>query len=171
MVKSFDTVDRGVLYRVLSGLGLPASFRHVFACGLGEPRTRDGGILHGAPYDVHCCSVCGVCICMPWGGVVRKQVFAGASLDANTPSPSSFSVNSSDHFGKSRSRFPDAGTLVLSLRVVAGLGEESSDVPCGNNVEDVLALELEEPADNPGTEIGTVLRAALGYSAIWGRGF
>ena len=45
--------------------------------------------------------------------------------------------------------------LVLSLRIVAGLDEESPDVPCGNEVEDVLALELQELVDNPGTTIGT----------------
>ena len=30
VVKSFDTVDRGVLDRVLSSLGLPAWFRHAY---------------------------------------------------------------------------------------------------------------------------------------------
>ena len=29
------------------------------------------------------------------------------------------------------------------------------DVSCGNDVEDELALELEEPVDNPGATIGT----------------
>ena len=105
-------------------------------------------------------------------------MFAGASLDANTPSSSRFSVNSSDQSCKYRNQFLDAGMiylflvvflvfvgsrnrlpevvmLVLSLRVVAGLGEVSSDVSCGNDVEDVLALELEEPVDNPETTIGT----------------
>ena len=43
----------------------------------------------------------------------------------------------------------DAEMLVLTLRVVAGLDEKPSDVSCGNDVEDVLALELEEPVDNP----------------------
>ena len=54
VVKSFDIVDRGVLDRVLSGLGLLVCLRHVsFAChagvrfrfqlasGLGEPWARD----------------------------------------------------------------------------------------------------------------------------------
>ena len=49
-IKSFDTVDRGILDRVLSSLGLPAWFRHArfefhaivrlrfkLAAGLGEP--------------------------------------------------------------------------------------------------------------------------------------
>ena len=45
--------------------------------------------------------------------------------------------------------------LVSSLRVVAGLDEVSSDVSCGDDVEDVLALELEEPVDSPRTQIGT----------------
>ena len=41
VIKSFDTVDRGILDRVLSSLGLPGWFRHVnfefhslgFVCG------------------------------------------------------------------------------------------------------------------------------------------
>ena len=57
VIKSFDTVDRGVLDDVLSSLGLPGWFRHAYfeyhahvrlrfklAAGLGEPWTRDGGI-------------------------------------------------------------------------------------------------------------------------------
>ena len=82
-------------------------------------------------------------------------MFAGVSLDANTPLSSRFSVNSSDHSGKSRNRFPDAGKLVSSLRVVAGLADASSDVSLGNDVGDVLAIELEELVDDPGTTIGT----------------
>ena len=100
------------------------------------------------------------------------------SLDANTPSSSRFSVNSSIQSGKSRNQFPgagtmslflcvflvfvglrdrflDAGTLVSSLRSVAGLHEESSDVSCGHDVADVLALELEKPVADPGTTVGT----------------
>ena len=49
---------------------------------------------------------------------------------------------------------PNNGKLVLRRRVIAGLDKESSDVSCGNDVGDVLALELEEPVDNPGTTIG-----------------
>ena len=62
VVESFDTVDRGVLDRVLSSLGLPAWFRHAYfqyragvrlrfklAAGLGESWTRDGGIPQGCP--------------------------------------------------------------------------------------------------------------------------
>ena len=58
--KSSDTVDREILDRVLSSLGLPAWFRHAsfeyhahvglrfqLASGLGETWTRDGGIPHG----------------------------------------------------------------------------------------------------------------------------
>ena len=61
VIKSFDTVDEGILDRVLSSLGLPAWFRHAyfeyhlhvrsrfeFAAGLGEPWTRDGGFFRGA---------------------------------------------------------------------------------------------------------------------------
>ena len=62
VVKSFDTLDREILDRVLSSLGLPAWFRHAYfqyhakvrlrfklAAGLGEPGTRDGGIPQGCP--------------------------------------------------------------------------------------------------------------------------
>ena len=65
VVKSFDTVDRGVLDRVLSSLGLPAWFRHAYflyhagvrlrfklAVGLEESWTRDGGIPQGCPLSM-----------------------------------------------------------------------------------------------------------------------
>ena len=55
IMKSFDTVERSMLDRVLSCLGLPVWFRHTYfechahvrlrfklAAGLGEPWTRDG---------------------------------------------------------------------------------------------------------------------------------
>ena len=61
VVKSFDTVDRGILDRVLSSLGLPFWFRNAYfeyhahvrlrfklASGLGEPWTRDGRSLRVA---------------------------------------------------------------------------------------------------------------------------
>ena len=66
VVNSFDTVDRWILDRVLSSLGLPAWFRnacfeyraHVrlrfkLASGLGEPWTRDGGIPQECPFEHH----------------------------------------------------------------------------------------------------------------------
>ena len=65
VVKSFDTVDRSVLDRVLSSLGLPDWFRHAYfqyhagvrlrfklAAGLGESWTRDGGIPQGCPLSM-----------------------------------------------------------------------------------------------------------------------
>ena len=65
VIKSFDTVDRGILDRVLSGLGLPGWFRHAcfeyhahirlrfkLASGLGEPWTRDGCIPQGCPLSM-----------------------------------------------------------------------------------------------------------------------
>ena len=69
VIKSFDTVDRGILDRVLCSLGLLGCFRHAYfeyhahvrlrfklASGFGEPWVRDGGIPQGCPfeYDVHC---------------------------------------------------------------------------------------------------------------------
>ena len=60
VINSFDTVDWGILDRLLSSLGLPGWFRHAYfeyhahvrlrfklAPGLGEPWTRDGGIPQG----------------------------------------------------------------------------------------------------------------------------
>ena len=62
VTKSFDTVDRVILDRVLCCLGVPGWFRHAHlkyhahvrlrfkpAAGLGEPWTRDGGIPLGCP--------------------------------------------------------------------------------------------------------------------------
>ena len=58
VIKSCDTVDRGILDLVLSSLGLPGWFRHAYfeyhahvrlrfklASGLGEPWTRDGEVF------------------------------------------------------------------------------------------------------------------------------
>ena len=100
----------------------------------------------------------------------------GVSLDADTPSFIRFSVKSSNHSGKSRNRFPSTRSMslfsssdhselsnwspstgrgVLRRRVVARLDVESSGESCVNDVEDffLLAVELEEPVDNPGTTI------------------
>ena len=57
VIESFETVDRSILDRVLSGLGLPDWSRHAYfefhadvrlrfklSSGLGVPWTRDGGI-------------------------------------------------------------------------------------------------------------------------------
>ena len=73
VVKSFDTVDRGILEDcVLSRLGLPGWFRHAYceyhshvrlrfrlASVLGQSWTRDGVYSSGLSleYDVYCCSV------------------------------------------------------------------------------------------------------------------
>ena len=65
VVKSFDTVDRGMLDYVLSRSGLPGWFLHVYveyqarvrlkfklSCGLGQSCTRDGGIPPGCPLSM-----------------------------------------------------------------------------------------------------------------------
>ena len=65
VVKSFDTVDREILDRVSSGLGLLGWFRHAYfeyhahvrlrfklASDLGEPWTRDGCIPQGCPLSM-----------------------------------------------------------------------------------------------------------------------
>ena len=75
VIKSFDTVDRGVLDLVLSSLGLPAWFRHAYfeyhaqvrlrfklVAGLGEPWTRDGGIPQGCPLS----TMFIVALYLPW---------------------------------------------------------------------------------------------------------
>ena len=43
-----------------------------------------------------------------------------------------------------------------------------ADVPCGNDVEDVLALEMEELVDNPGTMIGTWFPCCFRFSCLFG---
>ena len=103
-------------------------------------------------------------------------MLAGASLDANTPSSSKSSVNSSNHSGISRNRSPWTGTVssffsvsvescnwfsnarlrVLRLRVDAGLGVESSAIEsCDADVEDVVVHEVDGSVDNPGTTRST----------------
>ena len=75
VVKSFDTVDRGILDYILSRLGLPGWFQHVYfeyhakvrlrfklACGLGQSWTRDGGIPQGCPLSM----VFIVALFLPW---------------------------------------------------------------------------------------------------------
>ena len=62
VIKSFDTVHRKILDKVLSSLGLPGWFRLAYfeyhsnvrlrfklASGLGLSCTRDGGIPHSCP--------------------------------------------------------------------------------------------------------------------------
>ena len=62
VVKSFDTVDRGILDCVLSSLGLPGLFGHAYfryhaavrlrfklSAGFGEAWVWDGGIPQGCP--------------------------------------------------------------------------------------------------------------------------
>ena len=63
--KSFNTVNRGILDRVLRSLGLLAWFRHAYfeyhahvrlqfklAAGLGQPWTRDRGFPQGCPFSM-----------------------------------------------------------------------------------------------------------------------
>ena len=75
VIKSFNTVDRCILERVLSSLGLPGWFRHAYfeyhahvklrfelAAGIGEPRTRDGGVPQGCPLSMMFI----VALCLTW---------------------------------------------------------------------------------------------------------
>ena len=74
VVESFDTVERGVFYCVLSRLRLPGWFRRVYfehhahvsfrfklVCGLGEPWTPDRGIPQGRPLFANFTSK--MCVC------------------------------------------------------------------------------------------------------------
>ena len=82
VIKSFDTVDRAILDRVLSSLGLPAWFRHAYfefhaharlrfklAAGLGEPWTRDGGVPQGCPLSMMFI----VALYLPWCRFLAAQ--------------------------------------------------------------------------------------------------
>ena len=72
VVKSFDTVDKGVLDHVLSSLGLPAWFRHAYFEYpahvrlrfklVAWPWTRDGGIPQGCPLSM----MFTVALYLPW---------------------------------------------------------------------------------------------------------
>ena len=92
VIKSFDTVDRGILDCVLSSLGLPAWFRHVYfefhlhvrlrfklAAGLGEPWTRDGGIPQGCPLSM----MFVVALYLPWCRFLSAQVEVQPQLYAD----------------------------------------------------------------------------------------
>ena len=87
-----DNVDRGILDCVLSSLGLPAWFRHVYfeyhlhvrlrfklAAGLGEPWTRDGGIRQGCPLSMMFI----VALCLPWCRYLSAQVGVEPQLYAD----------------------------------------------------------------------------------------
>ena len=82
VIKSFDIVDRGILERVLSSLGLPGWFRHAYfeyhahvrlrfklASGLGQSWTRDGGILQGCPLSMMFI----VALYLPWCRYLSAQ--------------------------------------------------------------------------------------------------
>ena len=82
VIKSFDTVDRCILHRVLSGLGLPVWFRHAYfefhahvrlrfklSSGLGVLWTRDGGIPQGCPLSMMFI----VALYLPWCRYLAAQ--------------------------------------------------------------------------------------------------
>ena len=71
VVKSFDTVDRAILDRVLSSLGLPGWFRHAYFeyHSLVWLRFKLSAGL-SIEYDVHCCVVfalVSLSVCPGWG--------------------------------------------------------------------------------------------------------
>ena len=92
VVKSFDTVDRGVLDLVLSSLGLPGWFRHAYfefhshvrlrfklAAGLGQPWTSDGGIPQGCPLSMMFI----VALYVPWCSYLGSQVGVRSQMYAD----------------------------------------------------------------------------------------
>ena len=92
VVKSFDTVDRGILDRVLSSLGLPGWFRHAYfeyhahvrlrfklASGLGQSWTLDGGIPQGSPLSMMFI----VALYLPWCRNLSAQVGVQPQLYAD----------------------------------------------------------------------------------------
>ena len=92
VVKSFDTVDRTILDRVLSSLGLPGWFRHAYfeyharvrmrfklASDLGAPWTRDGGIPQGCPLSMMFI----VALYLPWCRYLSAQVGVQPQLYAD----------------------------------------------------------------------------------------
>ena len=92
VVKSFDTVDRSILDRVLSSLGLPGWFRHAYfeyhahvrlrfklASGLGQSWTRDGAIPQGCPLSMMFI----VALYLPWCRYLSAQVGVRPQLYAD----------------------------------------------------------------------------------------
>ena len=92
VLKSFDTVDRDILDRVLSSLGLPDWFRHDYfeyhshvrpwfklAAGLGESWTRDGGIPPGCPLSMMFI----VALYLPWCRYLAAQEGVEPQLHAD----------------------------------------------------------------------------------------
>ena len=88
VIESFDTVDRGILDRVLSSLGLPGWFRHAYfefhsfvrlrfklSAGMGQPWTRDGGIPQGCPLSMMFI----VALYLPWCRYLASQSRASIS--------------------------------------------------------------------------------------------
>ena len=92
VIKSFDTVDRGILDRVLSSFGLPRWFRHAYfeyhahvrfrfklASGLGQSWTRDGGIPQGCPLSMMFI----VALYLPWCRYLGAQCGVSPQLYAD----------------------------------------------------------------------------------------
>ena len=127
VIKSFDTVDRGILDRVLSSLGLPGWFWHAYfeyhssvrlwfklAAGLGQPWTRDGGIPQGCPLSMMFI----VALYLPWCKYLAAQDGLQPQLYADNL--------------KCDSR--DPGVLLRAARFTTGyvrlVGQESAPSKC-----------------------------------------
>ena len=92
VIRFIDTADRGILDRVLSGLGLPGWFRHAYfkfhahvrlrfklASGPGELWTRDGCIPQGCPLSMMFI----VALYLPWCRYLSAQVGVQPQLYAD----------------------------------------------------------------------------------------
>ena len=112
VIKSLDTVDRGILDCALSMLGLPDWFRKVYfayhaevrlrfklATGVGEAWTGDGGIPQGCPLSM----VFTVALYVPWCRYLADQV--GVTLQLYADNLMCTSTN--DAFLLSAARFTD----------------------------------------------------------------
>ena len=146
VVKSFDTVDLGIL----SSLRLPAWFRHAYfeyhanvrlrfklAAGLGEPWARDGGIPQGCPLSMMFI----VALYLPWCKYLAAQEGVEPQLYADNL--------------KSVSR--DPGVLLRAARVTSGyvrlVGQEPAPSKCdfmstfGEVRKDMRAWTLADEGD------------------------
>ena len=92
VIKSFDTVDRDILDKVLSSLRLAVWFGHAYfeyhshvrlrfklAAGMDRPWTRDGGIPQGCPLSMMFI----VALCLPWCRYLGAQEWVQPQLYAD----------------------------------------------------------------------------------------
>ena len=98
VVKSFDTVDRGILDYVLRRIGLPGGFgmrifarvmlRFKLSCGLGQSWTGDGAFRRGAQPQLYADNL--KCVCGDDDDLLEAAWFTNTyiRLVGQTPAPS-----------------------------------------------------------------------------------